>query len=152
MGGRVSTSLKPTELQYQLCSRPSHLESFAQPLFRSTLSPTSHTMSTSSDLTLLQSSLSTLLRPLPPSHSLPASLAQAQQTLLQRDLKLRLSAGGMRKCVQQLEGLREVEVRKRERKRTREAEGRVSVQRSEGWVQGMPKRWPGPEEGEREER
>lgn len=111
-------------------------------------------MSTSTDLALLQSSLQTLLRPLPPSSSLPRTLEQQLQTTLQRDLKLRLSAGGMRKCVQQLEGLREVEIRRREKKRLREErdEGRIRVRRDDEAREGWPRSWPGAEQGEREQK
>ena len=112
------------------------------------------TMSNATDLALLQSSLQTLLRPLPPSNSLPRSVEQQLQTTLQRDLKLRLSAGGMRKCVEQLEGLREAEVRRRERKRAREEkdEGRVRVRRDDVDLQGWPRKWPGVEQGDEEAR
>lgn len=112
------------------------------------------TMSSTTDLALLQSSLNTLLRPLPPSSGLPPSLQHALSTSLSHDLRLKLAPGAMRQVVQQLEGLREVGMRRRERNRVREEgeEGAVRVRKGDGWVEELPREWAGAEGREKEKK
>jgi hypothetical protein len=86
------------------------------------------------------------------STTLPPPLLQALNASLSHSLKLKLSSSSVRKTLDQLQGLREREVRRRERRDDREREGRVAVRKQilggerGAWFEELPKKWPVAEE------
>lgn len=108
---------------------------------------------TATDKAFITTQIASLTRPLN-SSVIPPALLLAHNTTLSQALRLKLSASAVRKTLEQLQGLREKETRKRERRAEKESQGRVVVSKlankgSGGkgkeratWVDELPKTWP----------